>query len=88
MRITLDLPLAVRQTPTFSVVGTFVLSTSEPRPRTPRTAPAPRLQWTVTWRPPACASIELVLARTTLHPRGACPPRLPSQSLVRSPESV
>ncbi|KAJ7885622.1 hypothetical protein B0H13DRAFT_2343130 [Mycena leptocephala] len=46
--ITPDLPLAVRQTPTFGDVSTSVPSASEPHPRIPRTAPALPLRQTVT----------------------------------------
>ncbi|KAJ7838896.1 hypothetical protein B0H13DRAFT_2367126 [Mycena leptocephala] len=47
-RVTLDLPLTLCQTPIFDVVGTLAPSTLQPRPRTPRTVPVPRLRWTVT----------------------------------------
>jgi hypothetical protein len=47
-RIALDLPLTLPQTPIFGIVGTLAPSTSQPRPRTPRTVPAPGLRWTVT----------------------------------------
>ncbi|KAJ7907423.1 hypothetical protein B0H13DRAFT_2332341 [Mycena leptocephala] len=57
-RITLDLPLALRQMPTFGVISTFALSTSQPCPRTPRMAPALRLRWTTTSHP--------------THPRAHC----------------
>ncbi|KAJ7915454.1 hypothetical protein B0H13DRAFT_2324401 [Mycena leptocephala] len=45
-RIAPNLPLALHQMPTFGVVGTFAPSTAEPRPRTPRMAPALRLRQT------------------------------------------
>ncbi|KAJ7915436.1 hypothetical protein B0H13DRAFT_2324382 [Mycena leptocephala] len=51
MRITLDLPLALYQRPTFSVVGIFAPSTSRPRPRTPRTNLTPHLRRTMTSAP-------------------------------------
>jgi hypothetical protein len=49
-RIAPNLPLALRQMPTFGVVGTFAASTSQPCPPTPRTAPALRVRQTVTSR--------------------------------------
>ncbi|KAJ7838898.1 hypothetical protein B0H13DRAFT_2367128 [Mycena leptocephala] len=50
-RITQDIPLTLRQTPISGVVGTLAPLTSQPRPRTPRMVPAPRLRWTVTLAP-------------------------------------
>jgi hypothetical protein len=43
--------LVVRQMLAFGLVGTFAPLTAQPRPRTPRTAPALRLRRTVTSRP-------------------------------------
>ncbi|KAJ7868163.1 hypothetical protein B0H13DRAFT_2351586 [Mycena leptocephala] len=69
-RITSDLPLAVHQTLTIGVVGTFVLAAT-----------------------PSLLSPHFHLLLLTVHfactaPTSVCPPRLPSQSPVPSPESV
>ncbi|KAJ7887929.1 hypothetical protein B0H13DRAFT_2534046 [Mycena leptocephala] len=73
--ITPDLPPAVRQTPTFGDVGTFVPSASEPRPRTPRTAPALPLRQTVTSVPaPIPLILHLCLPLFAVHLARTAPP--------------
>jgi hypothetical protein len=66
--ITPDLPLVVRQTPTFGNIGTFVPSASEPRPRTPRTAPALPLRRTVTSAPARMYTASIYWTRTCSRP--------------------
>ncbi|KAJ7914997.1 hypothetical protein B0H13DRAFT_2324802 [Mycena leptocephala] len=66
-RVALDLSLALRQMPTFGVVGTFAPSTSQPCPRTPHMAPALRHRRTVTSCPTRPHARCFYILDTGLH---------------------
>ncbi|KAJ7855058.1 hypothetical protein B0H13DRAFT_2358160 [Mycena leptocephala] len=66
---------AALHTPTFGDVGSFVLSALEPRPRTPRTAPALPLRQTVTSVPARILLIlHLCLPLFAVHLARTAPP--------------